>query len=160
MTGNDGQGVAAFARPPAGPGPDAVAMRVKQVRKQVDRLCWTGITSLGLAFRIVLHSVPLLVFTTAEAVTDRHDKLAEAASAVFAGVRQVGEPESARPSKPRPGKTGGRRLFGDYLAEARNAWTPGVEVTPAWVREVTPCSRGLSSWSTLAAEIAERGGKP
>src|SRR5262249_20979780 len=38
-----------------------------------------------------------------------------------------------------------RKLFADYLAEARAAWTPGQVVTPAWVRQVTHCSRGLSS---------------
>lgn len=38
-----------------------------------------------------------------------------------------------------------RKLLADYLAEARGAWTPGVVVTPAWVRQVTDCSRGLSS---------------
>ncbi|MDQ3763311.1 MAG: hypothetical protein M3460_17280 [Actinomycetota bacterium] len=38
-----------------------------------------------------------------------------------------------------------RRLLADYVAEARAAWTPGVVVSPAWVRQVTDCSRGLSS---------------
>ena len=38
-----------------------------------------------------------------------------------------------------------RTSFAEYLALARNAWTPGTEITPAWVREVTGCSRGLSS---------------
>jgi hypothetical protein len=38
-----------------------------------------------------------------------------------------------------------RKLLADYLAEARAAWAPGVVVTPAWVRQVTDCSRGLSS---------------
>lgn len=44
-----------------------------------------------------------------------------------------------------------RRFFGDYLADARQAWRPGVVVTPAWVRDVTGCSRGLSS--RLAAAL-------
>jgi hypothetical protein len=35
-------------------------------------------------------------------------------------------------------------LLADYLAEARAAWVPGVVVSPAWVRQVTGCSRGLS----------------
>ncbi len=39
---------------------------------------------------------------------------------------------------------GRRLLFADYLAAARAAWTPGVMVSPAWVRQVTGCSRGLS----------------
>jgi hypothetical protein len=34
-----------------------------------------------------------------------------------------------------------RKLFADYLAEARAAWTPGQAVTPAWVRQVTHCSQ-------------------
>jgi hypothetical protein len=38
-----------------------------------------------------------------------------------------------------------RKLLADYLAEARAAWTPDQLVTPAWVRQVTRCSRGLSS---------------
>ncbi|MFC3449838.1 hypothetical protein [Amycolatopsis speibonae] len=43
------------------------------------------------------------------------------------------------PAKP------GRKLRGDYLAEARAAWAPGIEITPAWVREVCPdVSRGTS----------------
>jgi hypothetical protein len=46
-----------------------------------------------------------------------------------------------------------RRSFADYLADARRAWTPGTDVTPAWVREVTNCSRGLSS--RVAATLAE-----
>jgi hypothetical protein len=47
-------------------------------------------------------------------------------------------------------------LFGDYLAEARQAWAPGLVITPAWVREVTGCSRGLSPRlaATLTAELA------
>jgi hypothetical protein len=49
-----------------------------------------------------------------------------------------------------------RKLLADYLAEARAAWTPGQVVTPAWVRQVTKCSRGLSSKiaTTLNAELA------
>lgn len=39
----------------------------------------------------------------------------------------------------------GRKLRADYLAEARAAWAPGIEITPAWVREVCPdVSRGTS----------------
>jgi hypothetical protein len=49
--------------------------------------------------------------------------------------------------KPKPR----RKLSVDYLAEARAAWTPSVNVTPAWVREVTDCSRGLSS--KVAADL-------
>lgn len=62
----------------------------------------------------------------------------------------VGEPRPRhRNPRPRAG-TGGsrtpgrRKLLADYLDEARTAWTPGVVVSPAWVRRVTDCSRGLS----------------
>lgn len=108
---------------------------------------------------IVLHSVPpLLVFTAAEAVTDLRDKLT--AAAVMDTGPAVAE-HSERPTEARP-RTAGRKLFADYLTEARNAWTPGVEITPAWVRQVTPCSRGLSSRlaAALIAEITEREVKP
>lgn len=65
--------------------------------------------------------------------------------------------EQVAPKK--PGKDPGvrarpvarRKLLADYLSEARAAWTPGVVVTPAWARQVTHCSRGLSS--TLAAAL-------
>jgi hypothetical protein len=57
-------------------------------------------------------------------------------------------PRRHRTSRPRPGTRSRtpvrRKLLADYLAEARAAWIPGVVVTPAWVRQVTDCSRGLS----------------
>jgi hypothetical protein len=94
---------------------------------------------------IVLHSVPpLVVFVAAEAVTDLRDKLTEAVNAAFTEAVQ-------RTVHERPRTT--RRSFADYLADARRAWTPETEVTPAWVREVTSCSRGLSS--RVAAALAE-----
>jgi hypothetical protein len=99
----------------------------------------------------VLHSVPpLLVFVAAEAITDLRDKLTEAVSAAFTEASaRVHEPEKRSPRTPR------RKSFDDYLIEARAAWSPGVVATPAWVREVTDCSRGLSSRlaATLAAEV-------
>jgi hypothetical protein len=49
-------------------------------------------------------------------------------------------PRASRANAPK-----GRKLLADYVAEARSAWTPGVVVIPAWVRQVTACSRGLSS---------------
>lgn len=244
-TCKDREGVAAFGRPPADPveltqAPDTVAARVERVRKQVDRLCWTGIT-MGLAFTmtnvqhfaaagsgawsspwlaawlldptvslvlvailraeqltaryqvrtgpwvrrtkwftlgatyvmntwasfaagswsgIVLHSVPpLLVFTAAEAVTDLRDKLTATVTAAYSEARQTGEttPEQPRQPHAKPRRATGRKLFADYLAEARAAWTPDTAVTPAWVRQVTACSRGLSSRlaAALAAEITE-----
>ncbi|MEV5712432.1 hypothetical protein AB0L41_00970 [Amycolatopsis mediterranei] len=72
----------------------------------------------------------------------------------------VGEPvapdrESATPAAARPAR---RKLFADYVADARAAWTPGVDITPAWVREVTGCSRGLSSRLAAALSDATREG--
>jgi hypothetical protein len=202
--------------------PDVVALRVEQVRTQVDRLCWGGIT-LGLGFTmtnvqafaaagaaawslpwlaawlldptvslvllailraeqvtsryqvqtgpwvrrakwltvaatyvmntwasyaagslsgIVLHSVPpLVVFVAAEAVTDLRDKLTDAVTAAFTSATPVNAPARVHQ---RPTGKRRRKLFGDYLAEARAAWSPGVEITPAWIRSVTDCARGLS----------------
>jgi hypothetical protein len=94
----------------------------------------------GSPARIVLHSVPpLVVFVAAEAVTDLRDKLTEAVNAAFT---------EAVHERPRA-----RRSFADYLADGRRAWKPGIKVTPAWVREVTKCSRGLSS--RIASPLAE-----
>ncbi|WP_020673881.1 hypothetical protein [Amycolatopsis nigrescens] len=104
---------------------------------------------------IVLHSIPpLIVFAAAEAITDLRDKLTEAVTVAFTdAARRV--PNTAGRTRR---KRSGRKLFGDYLAEAREAWTPGVVITPAWVRKVTTCSRGLSPRlaAALAAEVAER----
>jgi hypothetical protein len=49
-----------------------------------------------------------------------------------------------------------RKFLGDYVNEARVAYGPGVNITPAWVREVTDCSRGLSTKvaATLRTELA------
>ena len=114
---------------------------------------------------IVLHSVPpLVVFVAAEAVTDLRDKLTEAVSAAFAEAGQ-GTPATVHEPRPRTSarsrRTGSRTTFGEYLAAARTAWTPGTTVTPSWVREVTGCSRGLSSRlaATLTREL-DRGGQP
>ncbi|WP_290050096.1 hypothetical protein [Amycolatopsis solani] len=97
---------------------------------------------------VVLHSVPpMVVFVAAEAVTDLRDKLTDAVQAAHVNAANVHELPA--PTRERPT----RRLFADYLAEARQAWTPDVKVTPAWVREVTGCSRGLSS--RLATALAD-----
>lgn len=59
----------------------------------------------------------------------------------------VGEPRPRHRDSRRRATTRSRarrKLLADYLAEARAAWAPGVVVTPAWVRQVTDCSRGLS----------------
>lgn len=126
----------------------------------------------GSAAGIVLHSVPpLLVFVAAEAVTDLRDKLTDAVTAaVTANRAHTGRlaPERAAepPTAPIPetdrsesaeGAVGvhkprrSRGTFAGYREVARRAWSPGVEITPAWVRHVTGCSRGLSS--RLAASL-------
>lgn len=125
----------------------------------------------GTLSAIVLHSVPpLLVFAAAEAVTDLRDKLTEAVTAAFTDATRraaVNAEESdprdvhGRARRPRRTAKERRKYFGDYLVEARRAWQPGVVVTPAWIREVTGCSRGLSSRlaATFTAELeATRGG--
>ncbi len=107
----------------------------------------------GSVSAIVLHSVPpLVVFVAAEAITDVRDKLTLAVAAAHseASAVHVNAPvhEPVRP---------GRKLFVDYLVAAREAWSPGTEVTPAWVRRVTGCSRGLSPRlaRALAAEVTK-----
>jgi hypothetical protein len=68
----------------------------------------------------VLHSVPpLVVFLAAEAITDVRDKLTEAVAVAYAeaGGRAVRDRPAAR-----------RKLFADYLDDARSAWKPGVVV--------------------------------
>jgi hypothetical protein len=113
---------------------------------------------------VVLHSVPpLLVFVAAEAVTDLRDKLTDAVTAAVRAAEtrtaagghtstvSVHEPVSG-PGADRPVR---RRTFAEYRQMAREAWSPDVEITPAWVRHTTGCSRGLSSRlaKALAAEI-------
>jgi hypothetical protein len=66
--------------------------------------------------------------------------------------REVGEPRRT-PGTPYTGPVR-RKLLADYLDQARTAWTPGVVVSPAWVRQVTGCSRGLSP-KVAAALTAE-----
>lgn len=108
---------------------------------------------------VVLHSVPpLVVFVAAEAVTDLRDKLADAVQAAFTtATNPAGVHEPAAPRREQPIK---RRLFADYLADARQAWTPDVAVTPAWVRQATGCSRGLSSRLAAALTAEHRKGAP
>lgn len=111
----------------------------------------------GSAAGIVLHSVPpLVVFVAVEAITDVRDKLTEAVSAAVA-VHEPATAPAAPTAESRP-----RRMFADYLAAAGAAWSPGTAVTPAWVRQVTGCSRGLSSRlaATLAAELGTGEGRP
>jgi hypothetical protein len=108
----------------------------------------------GSASAIVLHSVPpLVVFVAVEAITDLRDKLTDVVivAATDAAVHERLVTPSALVERPLVQ----RKLFGDYLAEALSAWSPGSVITAAWVREVTGCSRGLSSRlaKALAAEV-------
>jgi hypothetical protein len=107
----------------------------------------------GSVAAVVLHSVPpLVVFVAAEAITDLRDKLTEAVAVAYAeaGGRLVREPD--RPAAP-------RKLFGDYLDAAREAWAPGVVISSGWVREVTGCSRGLAP-RVARTLVDEVGGRP
>ena len=106
---------------------------------------WTSFVA-GEPAAIVLHSVPpLVVFVAVEAITDLRDKLTDAV--LVAAER--------RPDQPEP--SGRRVLFADYLAIARENWRPEVEITPAWVRRATGCSRGLSPKlaRALRTEVAD-----
>ncbi|CCH33020.1 hypothetical protein ABZ816_33450 [Actinosynnema sp. NPDC047251] len=101
----------------------------------------------GSAALVVLHSVPpLVVFVAAEAVTELRDKLGVAVVNASPG----GAAEPSGPPTP-------RTSFAEYLEVARAARTADVVVTPAWVRQVTGCSRGLSS--RLAVTLGEDGGR-
>jgi hypothetical protein len=112
---------------------------------------------------VVLHSVPpLVVFVAAEAVTDLRDKLGAAITAAFTNTppnppQAVTEPVRGRPADRQVTTPARRTSFADYLVRAQEARTADVAVTPAWVREVTGCSRGLSS-RLAAALTAETGG--
>lgn len=112
---------------------------------------WAAFTA-GSPALVVLHSVPpLVVFVAAEAVTELRNKLATVIAEPFTSeTAQLPEPKQRKAST-------GRTSFDDYLNRARKAWQPDTTVTPAWIREVTGCSRGLSSRlsATLVAEIGK-----
>ncbi|MEB3370492.1 hypothetical protein [Saccharopolyspora mangrovi] len=105
---------------------------------------------------VVLHSVPpLVVFVAAEAVTDLRDKLTAAVRAASVNADSELVPDPVVPRSPDPKR---RISFDEYLGRAREAWRPDTTVTPAWIREVTGCSRGLSSRlaAALIAEVEQR----
>jgi hypothetical protein len=109
---------------------------------------------------IVLHSVPpLVVFVAVEAITDLRDKLTDAVTLAYRDAVTAIHERPELPLDSVGAVTEQRKLFGDYLADARAAWSPGAVVTAAWVREMTGCSRGLSSRlaKTLLAEVAQGG---
>ncbi|HWD00951.1 MAG TPA: hypothetical protein VG674_00585 [Amycolatopsis sp.] len=146
---------------------------------------WTHFDVAG----VVLHSVPpVLVFLAAETAPVLRDKLTEAVMAA-AGTAFTGQadpagnqpvtaapapsepvtsepPATSDPTRPRrrpatrkAAAKPARKLRADYLAEARAAWAPGTEITPAWVRSVCPeISRGTSKnvADDLTAETTAR----
>jgi hypothetical protein len=130
---------------------------------------------------IVLHSVPpVLVYLAAETGPILRDRLTEAVLSAARPVNATGLVQTLVPSTPADAATATvpvkpatrsrkpatkapnrprRKLLADYLTEARAAYTPGVEVTPAWVRQVSPeISRGTSQnvADKLTAELAAR----
>lgn len=116
---------------------------------------WTAYAALSPA-GIVLHSVPpLVVLVAAEAVTDLRDKLTEAATVAFTTAERPASVRTSTGATSHRVRKGRRTSFGEYLAKACAAWTPDVQVTPAWVRQATGCSRGLSSRlaAALTAEL-------
>lgn len=145
--------------------PDVVALRIERVRLQVERMCWGGII-LGLAFTMTNvqkfasagtrpWSLPWLAAWLLDPTVSQYTEAV--AAAYTEAATAVHERGQVRPDG-RP--TRRRKLLGEYVAEARAAWSPGVVITPAWVREVTACSRGLSSKvaNTLVAELGQGGG--
>ncbi len=121
---------------------------------------------------IVLHSVPpVLVYLAAETGPILRDRLTEAVlraarpvnatstvQALESNTPAVTEPAKRKATRKAPAKTR-RKLLADYLTEARDAYVPGVEVTPAWVRQVSPkISRGTSKnvADRLTEELAAR----
>jgi hypothetical protein len=104
-------------------------------------------------------ATPAATFTDTVVNTAANDAVNDPAGRPVNAAGLAREPvirPAARPSRAaarkRPSKAPApRRLKADYLATARAAWSPTVHVTPAWVREVTGCSRGLSS--QIAADL-------
>jgi hypothetical protein len=118
--------------------------------------------AMGSIAGMVLHSIPpVLVFVAAEAITDLRDKLTDAIGMAQAEVHLASTVDqskgvqvstsSVRQKSESAERTTRRTSSTEYLQRARSAWRPGVDVTPAWIRETTSCSRGLSS--KLAAQL-------
>jgi hypothetical protein len=116
---------------------------------------WTSFAD-GEPAAIVLHSVPpLVVFVAVEAITDLRDKLTDAVTVAHRTAEQV--TVHSETVNEAVHETSRRKLFADYLAVGRAQWSPDVEVTPAWIRQVTGCSRGLSPRlaRALIAEVSD-----
>ncbi|MGZ3143423.1 DUF2637 domain-containing protein [Lentzea chajnantorensis] len=86
--------------------------------------------ALGLSYELLL----TLIRETATVHEPAEQQLLEVPSAVH---ERVDPPAEVPPKRP-------RKLMQDYINEAREHLGPDVNITPAWVREVTNCSRGLS----------------
>ncbi|SMD11173.1 DUF2637 domain-containing protein [Lentzea albidocapillata] len=86
--------------------------------------------ALGLSYELLL----TLIRETATVHELSDQRVVEAASIVH-------EQQAPLPEAP-PKRS--RKLLRDYVNEAREHLGPDVNITPAWVREVTNCSRGLS----------------
>lgn len=97
--------------------------------------------ALGLSYELLL----TLIRETAAV----HEPIPHQVVAAQPVVHERLEPLPKAPPK-RP-----RKLLQDYVNEAREHLGPDVNVTPAWVREVTDCSRGLSPKiaATLKADL-------
>jgi hypothetical protein len=147
---------------------------------------WNGLHVAGIVLHSV---PPALVFLAAETAPVLRDRLTEAVNRAALPAAAPGStgaapqdhqpklmpeaapapapaaPEKAAPArpvarrKPTTRKPVRRKLLADYVAEARTAWVPGTEITPAWVRSVTDCARGTSKAvaDTLRGELREGG---
>lgn len=96
--------------------------------------------------------VPELTTRVREPITPVREATAPVREPIVPGR----EPAAAEPAAPRRERPARRKLFADYVTDARDAWTPGMEITPAWVREVTGCSRGVA-FRVVAALSADVG---
>ncbi|MFG1621177.1 hypothetical protein [Kribbella sp. NPDC049227] len=70
--------------------------------------------------------------------------------------RHVARTAAQKPRKKAPAK-GGRKLLADYVTEALAAFEPGTaadDITPAWARNATGCSAGLSSKVAAGVRLA------
>jgi hypothetical protein len=88
---------------------------------------WSSYSAGSLA-GLVLHSdLPLIVSAAAEAVTDLRDKLTDAVTAAFTEATDqtdaIGPAYVNAPVHEVASPRARRKLFGEYLAEARHAWT-------------------------------------
>jgi hypothetical protein len=87
-----------------------------------------------------------LVFTTGTYVLGGRNRLEP--------VTASADKASAEPVRKRAASRKGRKLLADYVDDAMAAWSPGVEITPAWARRATRCSAGLSP--KVAAALREQ----